>query len=101
MATDPFIPRGREIELALRSRIAALKPGDPVASEAASAEGVGLLGIRVRDPLLVEHRLIREGHGRPLGRPESHCVGDRHALVVAFEVDGSRPAVGARPRPGR
>jgi len=33
--SDPYLPRYREIEQALRARIADLEPGDPLPSDAA------------------------------------------------------------------
>jgi GntR family transcriptional regulator len=61
-----------------------------LSAEAATAEDARLLGVRARHPLLVERRLIRDDHGRPLERTESRYPGDRYGLDVAFHVEASR-----------
>jgi GntR family transcriptional regulator len=66
-------------------------------AEAATAEDARLLGVRTRDPLLVERRVVRDDHGRPLERTESRYPGDRYGLDVAFHVESPRE----RTRQGR
>ena len=61
-----------------------------LSAEAATADDARLLGVRARDPLLVERRLIRDDHGRPLERTESRYPGDRYGLDVAFHVEAQR-----------
>jgi GntR family transcriptional regulator len=61
-----------------------------LSAEAATAEDARSLGVRVRAPLLVERRVIRDDHGRPLERTESRYPGDRYGLDVAFHVESPR-----------
>ena len=58
-----------------------------IAAAAATAEDARLLGIRTGDPLLVEARVITDGHGRRIEATESRYPADRYALVVAFDVE--------------
>lgn len=58
-----------------------------IAAAAATAEEARLLGIRTGDPLLVERRVILEGHGRRIEATESVYPADRYALEVRFEVE--------------
>ncbi len=58
-----------------------------IAAAAATAEDARLLGIRTGDPLLVERRVITDGHGRRIESTESRYPADRYALVVAFDVE--------------
>lgn len=58
-----------------------------IAAAAATAEEARLLGIRTGDPLLVERRVILEGHGRQIEATESVYPADRYALEVQFEVE--------------
>jgi GntR family transcriptional regulator len=59
-----------------------------IAAAAATAEEARLLGIRTGDPLLVERRVILDGHGRRIEATESVYLADRYALEVRFEVEG-------------
>jgi GntR family transcriptional regulator len=58
-----------------------------IAAAAATAEEARLLGIRTGDPLLVERRVVREGHGRRVEATESVYPANRYALEVQFEVE--------------
>jgi GntR family transcriptional regulator len=58
-----------------------------IAAAAATAEEARLLGIRTGDPLLVERRVITDGHGRRIEATESVYPADRYALDVKFEVE--------------
>jgi len=58
-----------------------------IAAAAATAEEARHLGIRTGDPLLVERRVIRDGHGRRIEATESVYPADRYALDVQFEVE--------------
>jgi GntR family transcriptional regulator len=60
-----------------------------IAAAAATAEDARLLGIRTGEPLLVERRLIVDGHGRPIEATESRYRADRYALMVRFDVEAS------------
>lgn len=68
-----------------------------IVAAAATAEDARLLGIRSGEPLLVERRVIVDGHGRRVESTESRYPADRYGLVVQFEVedpagDASDPA---------
>ncbi len=58
-----------------------------IAAAAATADVARYLGIRTGDPLLVERRVIRDGHGRRIEATESVYAADRYALEVQFEVE--------------
>jgi GntR family transcriptional regulator len=58
-----------------------------IAAAAATAEEARLLGIRTGEPLLVERRVIRDGHGRRVEATESVYPANRYALEVQFEVE--------------
>lgn len=60
-----------------------------IGAAAASAEDARLLEMRVGDPLLVEQRVIADGHGRRIEATESRYPADRYGLVVQFDVEGS------------
>lgn len=62
-----------------------------IAAAAASAEEARLLGLRTGDPLLVERRVVVDGHGRPIEATDSVYAADRYALDVTFEVEGPVP----------
>jgi GntR family transcriptional regulator len=62
-----------------------------IAAAAATAEEARLLGIRTGDPLLVERRVVRDGHGRPIEATDSVYPAERYALDVTFEVEGRTP----------
>ncbi len=69
-----------------------------ISAAAATAEEARQLGIRTGDPLLVERRVIRDGHGRRIEATESVYAADRYALEVQFEVeagDAVAPFTGA------
>ena len=51
-----------------------------IAAAAATAEDARLLAIRTGDPLLVERRVIVDGHGRRIEATESRYAADRYAL---------------------
>jgi len=46
-----------------------------------------LLETRIGDPLLVERRVIADGHGRRIEATESRYRADRYGLVVKFDVE--------------
>jgi len=58
-----------------------------IAAAAATAEEARLLGIRTGDPLLVEQRVIVDGHGRRIEATGSVYRADRYALDVQFDVE--------------
>jgi GntR family transcriptional regulator len=59
-----------------------------LSAAAATAEDAELLAIRPGDPLLVERRVIMDGHGRRIEATESRYSADRYGLVVHFDVEG-------------
>jgi len=58
-----------------------------ISAAAATAEDARLLGLRPGDPLLVERRVITDGHGRAIEATESRYVAERYGLDVQFDVD--------------
>ncbi|HEY5628867.1 MAG TPA: GntR family transcriptional regulator [Candidatus Limnocylindrales bacterium] len=58
-----------------------------IGAAAASPEDARLLGLRRGDPLLVERRVIADGHGRRVEATESRYPADRYALDVQFDVE--------------
>lgn len=58
-----------------------------IAAAAARAPEARLLQIRTGDPLLVERRVILDGHGRRIEATESVYAAERYALDVKFEVE--------------
>ena len=63
-----------------------------IAAAAATAEEARLLGTRTGDPLLVEHRVIRDDGGRAIEVTVSAYPADRYALDVQFDVEGQDAA---------
>jgi GntR family transcriptional regulator len=62
-----------------------------ISAAAATAEDARLLGIRPGDPLLVERRVIVDGHGRRIEATESRYAAGRYGLEVQFDVEGAGP----------
>lgn len=57
-----------------------------ISAAAATAEDARLLAIHPGDPLLVERRVIVDGHGRRIEATESRYPAGRYALDVRFDV---------------
>jgi GntR family transcriptional regulator len=60
-----------------------------ITAATATAGDARLFSIRIGDPLLVERRVIMDGHGRRIEAAESRYPADRYGLVVQFDVEGS------------
>ncbi len=54
---------------------------------AATADDARWLGLQPGDPLLVERRVITDGHGRAIEATESRYVAERYGLDVQFDVE--------------
>ncbi|HEY3522298.1 MAG TPA: GntR family transcriptional regulator [Candidatus Limnocylindrales bacterium] len=63
-----------------------------ITAAAASAEDATLLGIAVGAPLLVERRVILDGHARRIEATESRYAADRYGLDVQFDVEAPEVA---------
>jgi DNA-binding GntR family transcriptional regulator len=59
-----------------------------ITAATATAGDARLFAIRIGDPLLVERRVIMDGHGRRIEAAESRYPADRYGLVVQFDVEG-------------
>ena len=71
-----------------RAKIVLRRGTSTIEAAAATAEDARLLEIRPGDPLLVEQRVIVDGHGRRVEATESRYPADRYALIVQFDVEG-------------
>lgn len=67
-----------------------------ISAAAATTDDAELLAMRIGDPLLVERRVIMDGHGRRIESTESRYPADRYGLVVHFDVEGPDRAAGDR-----
>lgn len=85
MAAD--LEGGSLHEALARSGLVLRRGSATIAAEAATAQDARLLDVDEGDPLLVERRVITDGHGHPIEATESRYPGDRYALDVRFEVD--------------
>jgi len=66
----------------------ALRRGTGTISAATATSGEArLLAMRAGDPLLVEQRVIVDGHARRIESTESRYPADRYGLVVDFDVE--------------
>jgi GntR family transcriptional regulator len=63
-----------------------------IGAAAATDDDARLLAVRPGDPLLVERRVISDGHGRQVEATESRYPAERYGLVVGFDIEG--PDVG-------
>jgi GntR family transcriptional regulator len=70
-----------------RAGIALRRGHGTIAAAAATGEDARLLETRRGDPLLVERRVIEDGHGRRIEATESRYRADRYGLVVRFDVE--------------
>jgi GntR family transcriptional regulator len=58
-----------------------------ISAAAASDDDARWLALREGDPLLVERRVIADGHGRAIEATESRYAADRYGLDVQFDVE--------------
>jgi GntR family transcriptional regulator len=58
-----------------------------ISAAAATADDARWLELRPGDPLLVERRVIVDGHGRAIEATESRYAADRYGLDVQFDVE--------------
>ena len=70
-----------------------------ITAATATDEDARLLATRVGDPLLVERRVIMDGHGRRIEATESRYPADRYGLDVQFDVEGPEAASADANRP--
>jgi GntR family transcriptional regulator len=68
-----------------------------IGAAAATDDDARLLAVRPGDPLLVERRVIADGHGRRVEATESRYPAERYGLVVGFEIEGPDPERGDGP----
>ena len=59
-----------------------------ISAAAATPDDARLLEVRIGDPLLVERRVIADGHGRRIEATESRYAADRYGLDVGFDIEG-------------
>ena len=64
-----------------------------VTAASAAKEDARLLGVARGDPVLVEHRVIVDGQGRPLEATETRYAAGRYAIDVRFDVEEIPPPV--------
>ncbi|MBP1705726.1 MAG: putative GntR-family transcriptional regulator [Chloroflexi bacterium] len=96
MIPDPRLPRFREIEAALRARIAALRPGDPLPSDAALCREFGVSRMTARNAMqrLVDDGLVvrMPGRGTCVAQPGAHRRADQlQPFSREMERRGRRP----------
>ena len=85
MAAD--LTSGSLHEALVRAGFVPTRGSGTIAAAAARAEEARLLQIHTGDPLLVERRVILDGHGRRIEATESVYAADRYALDVKFDVE--------------
>ncbi len=96
-ALSADLERGSLHEALLRAGFTLRWGSGTIGSEPASTEDARLLDVDPGGPLLVERRVISDGHGRAIEATESRYPGDRYALDVTFDVvapDRHSPDVG-------
>jgi len=94
---DPRLPRFREIEAALRARIAGLRPGDPLPSDAALCREFGVSRMTARNAMarLVDDGLVVRipGRGSRVAQPGPHRRADQlQSFSREMERSGRRPS---------
>ena len=88
MIEPGYQPHYRQIEQALRERIATMRPGARLPSDAAAtAPDTEALDIPLGSPLFVRRRVIVDTHRHRIEPTESRYPAERYGLVVHFDVD--------------
>jgi DNA-binding GntR family transcriptional regulator len=70
-----------------RAGIVLRRGSSTIRAAAATADDARLLSVRTGDPLLVERRVIADGHGRRVEATESRYPADRYGLMVGFDIE--------------
>jgi GntR family transcriptional regulator len=70
-----------------RAGIVLRRGSSTIRAAAATADDARLLAVRTGDPLLVERRVIADGHGRRVEATESRYPADRYGLMVGFDIE--------------
>jgi len=86
MAAD--LGQGSLHEALGRAGIALRRGTGTITAAKATADDARLLALQAGDPLLVERRVIMDGHGRRIEATESRYPADRYGLDVQFDVEG-------------
>ena len=84
--TSADLARGSLHETLGRAGFVLRRGTGTISAAAATAEDARLLAIRAGDPLLVERRVIVDGHGRRIESTESRYPAERYGLDVHFDV---------------
>lgn len=85
------LARGSLHETLGRAGIVLRRGNSTIGAAAATPEDARLLAVATGDPLLVERRVIADGHGRRIEATESRYPADRYGLVVGFDIEGPDP----------
>jgi GntR family transcriptional regulator len=89
MAAD--LSHGSLHEALHRAGIVLRRGASTIGAANATHADARLLGLRAGGALIVERRVIADGHGRRVEATESRYRADRYALDVRFDVDGPDP----------
>jgi GntR family transcriptional regulator len=92
------LERGSLHETLGRAGIVLRRGTGTISAATATAEDAALLAIEAGAPLLVEQRVIMDGHGRRIEATESRYPAERYGLDVQFDVEG--PDLGANEAAG-
>lgn len=84
---DADLAGGSLHETLTRAGFALRRGTGTISAATATSTEARLLAMRAGDPLLVEQRVIVDGHARRIESTESRYPADRYGLVVDFEVE--------------